>query len=55
MMTFPAVGERLPEGEGAVPLGHVLQADSAAVPGVTGIAREMERWKRVLGGGRAGS
>ena len=43
MMTFPAVGERLPEGEGVVPLGHVLQADSATVPGVTAIAREVER------------
>lgn len=41
--TFPTVGDPLPEGEGAAPLGRVLPADSAAVPQVAPIARQVER------------
>ena len=43
VVLFPTIGERPPEVEGAAPLGDVRSADSAAVPGVTSIAREVER------------
>ena len=41
--TFPTVGDPPPEGEGAAPRGRVLSADSAAVPKVVPITRQVKR------------